>query len=362
MVQFLSLYDRRCGSYYANNVRAAYLSFADIIAHAGANQADDAAVQRLKLLLTLWDADNGDQPTSGGPAVAKGRPFSERAAGAEGLKRALEELNGLIGLDSVKADVNRLVSYIQVQKARSEIGLRTAEMALHTIFYGNPGTGKTTVARLVARIYREIGVLERGHLVETDRSGLVAGWLGQTALKVQATVKNALGGVLFIDEAYTLAASERGRDEFGFEAIDTLLKLMEDNRGKLIVIAAGYTAPMNRFLNSNPGLKSRFTRSLHFEDYRPEELLAIFRRFCEEADYILSAGADDAVAKFLTTAYSARNDTFGNARLVRNAFEAAARNHASRVEHESSADRRALQTIVAADIQSDEAEGFGSDS
>ncbi|HLK59127.1 MAG TPA: AAA family ATPase, partial [Chthonomonadaceae bacterium] len=237
------------------------------------------------------------------------------------LDALLQELDGLIGLDSVKADVRRLVNYLSVQKERQARGLKVPKLSLHLVLIGNPGTGKTTVARLLGRIYRTLGFLSRGHFVETDRHGLVAGYLGQTALKVHSVVEEALGGVLFIDEAYSLSDSEGPGDDFGKEAINTLLKLMEDHRDDLVVIVAGYPEPMERFLRSNPGLRDRFNRKINFSDYNPSELVEIFERFTREHDYHLTPEAVERLKQVFQLAYSLRDESFSNARLARNLFE-----------------------------------------
>ncbi len=242
----------------------------------------------------------------------------------------LAELDELVGLENVKKDVNSLVNLVKVRKLRQERGIKQIDMSLHMVFSGNPGTGKTTVARLLAEIYRSIGLLSKGHLVETDRSGLVAGYVGQTAIKTKEVINSALGGVLFIDEAYALTEN-RGENDFGGEAIDTLLKAMEDNRDDLIVIVAGYPDLMEGFVCSNPGLKSRFNKYIYFADYSAEELLAMLKMRCTKGDYILSAEAEEFAKEFFTKRVENKPENYANGRDVRNFFEKAAVNQADRL-------------------------------
>jgi SpoVK/Ycf46/Vps4 family AAA+-type ATPase len=244
------------------------------------------------------------------------------------LDELLNTLNSLVGLDSVKSDVIQLVNFLKIQQMRQAKGMSTIPVSRHLVFYGNPGTGKTTVARLLAQVYKSLNVISRGHLVETDRSGLVAGYVGQTALKVRDVVSQAFGGVLFVDEAYALAVD--GHD-FGQEAIDTLIKLMEDNRDNLIVIVAGYPEKMSRFLSSNPGLKSRFNKYFYFEDYSPLQLVEIFGMFCRNSGFRLSREARIELHTIFQAAYDVRDHTLGNARLARNMFEQTISNQASRI-------------------------------
>jgi len=265
----------------------------------------------------------------------------------QALALLLNDLNDLVGLSSVKGDVAKHISLIRVQQMRREKGLSVPEQSLHMVFSGNPGTGKTSVARLIAKIYKQMGILSKGQFVETDRAGLVAEYVGQTAPKVQAAVKKALGGVLFIDEAYTLS----GSDQFGQEAIDTLLKLMEDHRKDLIVIVAGYTEPMQRFIESNPGLQSRFNKYLHFEDYSPDDLTSIFTRLANQHDYTLTTTAQTKVTSLFQNAYRSRTRTFGNARLSRNLFEKSISNHAMRIGSLPNVSESDLITLAAEDIQ-----------
>ena len=255
------------------------------------------------------------------------------------------ELDHYIGLENVKKEVRSLVNLVTVHKMRREKGLPEPELSLHMVFTGNPGTGKTTIARLMARIYHSLGILSKGQLVEVDRGGLVAGYIGQTALKTGKVIESALGGVLFIDEAYAL--SGRGEQDFGQEAIDTLLKAMEDHRQNLIVIVAGYDELMDGFLHSNPGLESRFNRFLHFDDYTPEELSSIFRMRCEKGCYTLTPEAEKALQEILERENSA---SFGNARGVRNLFEKALTRQANRLAGQKDVTREQLMEITAADI------------
>ena len=247
----------------------------------------------------------------------------------------LTELNSLTGLKSVKQEVNQLINLIKVQKLREEKGMKTTSTNKHLIFSGNPGSGKTTVARLLAKVYKSIGACTKGHLVEVDRSGLVSGYIGQTALKVQDVVESALGGILFIDEAYTLT-NYKGEGDFGQEAVDTLLKCMEDHRDDLIVICAGYTELMVEFVNSNPGLKSRFSKVIEFEDYTAEEEIEILISMCKKQDYQLSADALKTAKAFFEDRIANKDDSFANARDVRNYLEMGIINQASRIVNDES--------------------------
>ena len=261
----------------------------------------------------------------------------------------LAELDVLVGLDTIKSSVRSLINLVKVQKLREEAGLKVSPMSLHMVFTGNPGTGKTTVARIMSGLLRAIGVLKKGHLVETDRAGLVAGFVGQTALKTTEIVKSALDGILFIDEAYSLTPQNNDND-FGRETVETLLKLMEDNRDSLVVIVAGYDELMHRFISSNPGLESRFNRYFAFPDYNATELLAIFEGMCEKNEYKLGEGTRERVSILLDLMYLTRGDNFGNARDVRNMFEDIIAVHADRVSKIEAPTREQLEEIMVGDV------------
>ena len=243
------------------------------------------------------------------------------------LDKYMNELNSLIGLMSVKKELNGLINFVKLQRIRKQKGLSLPTISLHMVYTGNPGTGKTTVARLISQILYELGYLSKGHIIETNRAGLVAAYLGQTAIKTEEMVKKALGGVLFIDEAYTLATD----DEYGQEAIDTLLKLMEDYRNNLVVIVAGYPKLMKKFIESNPGLASRFNRYIHFEDYSKEELMQIFEYICTSSSYQLEIQGKACLNKYLEEILINKDDNFGNARMIRNIFEKSITFQANRI-------------------------------
>lgn len=267
----------------------------------------------------------------------------------ENIEDLKAELNELIGLEGIKREVNNLINMVTVHNLRKQNGLKTVDMSLHMVFSGNPGTGKTMIARLMARIYRSLGVLSKGQLVEVDRSGLVAGYIGQTATKTSEVIEKAKGGVLFIDEAYTLS-SGKGENDFGQEAIDTLLKAMEDNREDLIVIVAGYDGLMDEFIHSNPGLESRFNRYLHFDDYSVDEMMSILELQLKKGQYVLDDSARIAVRDYIELSNTG-SIAFGNARGVRNIFERLLVAQANRLSAASDLTKEALMTLTEEDVK-----------
>lgn len=280
---------------------------------------------------------------SGGPEQPSETP---EPLPKEDMKDLLAELDGYIGLQTVKEEVHNLINMASVYQLRRQHDLPTTDMSLHLVFTGNPGTGKTMMARMMARIYRSLDILSRGQLVEVDRSGLVAGYVGQTAIKTQKVIEKAMGGVLFIDEAYAL--NGRSENDFGQEAIDTILKAMEDHRDDLVVIVAGYTDLMDRFIHSNPGLESRFNRFLLFDDYTTDEMVDIFRMQCKKGCYQLTEEARPLIRDYI--AEESADDSFGNARGVRNLFEHVLAAQNNRLATMEKITREDLMTITADDV------------
>ena len=286
------------------------------------------------------------------PAAAKAGETETSDLSEDRIDEILAELNSLVGLEVVKEEIENLVNLLRVQQMRKELGLSNAGTSRHMVFYGNPGTGKTTVARLIAGIYGELGLLPTGQLVEVDRSGLVGGYVGQTAIKTKEVIDQAVGGVLFVDEAYTLTQN-KGQNDFGPEAVETILKAMEDYRDELVVIVAGYTELMKDFLKTNPGLTSRFNYFIEFPDYTPEELVEILKLMCKKNEYSLSPAAEARAMEIFTARCENKPDNFANAREVRNFLEKAMLKPAARVTKlpKEQRTKEALTTLEAPDVE-----------
>jgi stage V sporulation protein K len=350
ITSYLEVYDRGHGTNYADKARHTLFQFANLIIKfdGGITTAEEAALAALKATL-FPDGSTHILPLAPeDPASEVGEKLDVVPEPARPLEDVLKELDALVGLENIKSEVRELANFLKVQKMRQEKGLRAIPVSRHMVFFGNPGTGKTTIARLLAQVFHSLELLRLGHLIEVDRAGLVAGYVGQTAPKVKEVVNKALGGVLFIDEAYSLSSG--GGNDFGQEAIETLLKLMEDNRDDLIVIVAGYTDKMQEFLYSNPGLRSRFSKHLRFDDYTRDDLVKIFKSFCGKADYELTPEAEKELEIILSVLTASRDETFGNARLARNLFETTVSKQANRIISLTDIDKRVLSSIEAADI------------
>ncbi|KOP22983.1 hypothetical protein AMR41_28660 [Hapalosiphon sp. MRB220] len=280
------------------------------------------------------------------------KEISESKVVTDELQECLVQLNSLIGLDGVKSTVQELVNIAKVARLQAQAGIKAPQITRHLVFTGNPGTGKTTVARVIGEIYKNLEILSKGHFVEVDRTDLVGEYLGQTAPKTAEVVKSALGGVLFIDEAYSLVPEDR-KDMYGQEAISTLLKMMEDYREELVVIVAGYKQEMYRFLESNPGLKSRFSRSIHFQDYSPTELTKIFKLRCDQHGYLVS---DKTLKKInnLVSQFEHRIGELGNGRFMRNVFDRCIANQCNRLATSKKPSKEDLKTFQPDDVPTQE--------
>ena len=351
-ISYLEVYDRRHGTNFTDKVRNALFQFANLVIKFDGQITAEEEAELSKFKEAIYPQGSAKTAQPDAHAVVKEAEKHPAKSAEELAPRPLEELlkelDTLVGLDNVKTEVRELINFLKVQKMREEKGLHKIPVSRHMVFYGNPGTGKTTIARLLAEVFRSLGILRLGHLVETDRAGLVAGYVGQTAPKVKEVVSRALGGLLFIDEAYALSSG--GGSDFGQEAVETLLKLMEDNRDDLVVVVAGYTERMNEFLASNPGLRSRFSKHLYFDDYSRDDLVRIFKSFSDKADYKLTPEAEQELAAVFSILSATSDETFGNARLARNLFEATINKQANRIVSLPAVDEKVLSSIEAADI------------
>lgn len=329
------------------------LEAAELVFHTAlaADASSDLEVGRLsKVTSRLRHAAFPQEPCAPPVSVPSvSVPSALAATDGDSVASILAQLDRLVGLHGIKAQVETLTNLARVFAIRREMGLPVPDMSFHLVFLGNPGTGKTTVARIVAKLYGKLGLLSKGHLVEVDRSGLVASYIGQTATKVQGVIEQALGGVLFIDEAYALNGEHA--TDFGHEAVATLLKAMEDHRSNLVVIAAGYTDNMHKFLNMNPGLKSRMSRDLVFDDYTPFEMVAIFRGMAAQHQYAVPGDWDAMLVQLFTMIRSSRGTDFGNARDVRNLFERVVDAQANRLATMAAPTTQDLTTIIVEDLK-----------
>lgn len=265
------------------------------------------------------------------------------------LEESMEQLNSLIGLENVKEQITDLINFNRIQNLRSENGLKKADKTLHLALLGNPGTAKTTVARIIGRMYKSIGLLSKGHFIEAGRTDMIAEYQGQTAIKVKRLVNKAKGGVLFIDEAYSITENDH-TDSYGRECLTELTKALEDYRDDLCVIVAGYSEPMEKFFMSNPGLKSRFNTFIEFKDYDAQELLDILKLFCKKNDYKLSREAEEKISEHLREKVNAKEENFANGRLARNIFDKLTMNHAKRVISSPNLSKEDLSLITAEDF------------
>lgn len=332
--------DRGQGTRNADRAGTALYTFAQCLMKADGSLSPEEE-ERLRQIYRLINR---------GTAVSATAVAVKEAEEEETLDTVMKKINDLVGMDKIKEQIATLVNLIKVQKEREERKLPATPLSLHAVFYGPPGTGKTTIARLLGKVYKSIGLLKRGQLVETDRAGLVAGYVGQTAINVDNVVQKALDGVLFIDEAYALIPDDIGGRDFGQEAVNTILKRMEDYRDRLVVIVAGYTEEMDRFIHSNPGLKSRFSRYFYFDHYKPEELIKIFDSFCKNAEFRVPDDARARALALFSSLYEKRDRTFGNGRAVRNIFERIVERQANRIAGISPLTDEILCTIAPDDI------------
>jgi len=349
-LNYLKHYDESEDTTHFDRVAATYNSFAQVATKADGevNPLREAKLKQIRAIIygdTEAEAAEGEKKEK---KVTRKKKEREKEP-EESLEDLMAKIDDLIGMDKIKEQIKTFINLIKVTQEREKRGMPVTPVSLHAVFYGPPGTGKTTIARLLGRVYRCLGLLDEGHLVETDRAGLVAGYVGQTAIKIEEVTQEAMDGVLFIDEAYTLAMN-KGDKDFGQEAIDTLLKRMEDNRDRLAVIVAGYPDEMKEFINSNPGLKSRFNRFFYFDHYTPEQLLKIFDLFMKNASFTLTGPARKEILRLLTRFYKSRDKSFGNGRFVRNLFERMVERQANRIASITPLTDNVLCSLAKADV------------
>jgi len=337
-LQFLISYDLEHETKYADRMSSLFYEFAQCLLKAD-GVIDGGEEGKLKNISDLIQRMQHSKITFSGKA----------SEGEETIEQVMEKINALVGMENIKEEIKSFINFVNIRSERDKRKLPVTPLSLHTVFYGPPGTGKTTIARLLGRVYKALGLLKSGHLVETDRAGLVAGYVGQTAIKTDELVNKAKDGVLFIDEAYTLIP-ENSANDFGRESVDTILKRMEDMREGFAVIAAGYTDEMERFINSNPGLKSRFSRYFYFNHYTPDELIKIFNIFADNVEFKLSSDAADKLKELIIHFYNIRSRNFGNARFVRNVFDKIVQNQADRLASLASLTNELLCEVTAEDI------------
>jgi hypothetical protein len=344
---YLRSFDTQQSTSHVDRLAAAFYSFAQcaIKADGTVSDAETATLGRIRSM--IYPEPVAEEKKERKKAVVKEAESAEEAE--ESLDQVMQKIDQLIGMTRIKEQIQTFVNLVTVQQERERRNLPVTPVSMHAVFYGPPGTGKTTIARLLGKVYRCIGLLESGHLVETDRAGLVAGYVGQTAIKIDEVVEEAMDGVLFIDEAYTLALG-KGDKDFGQEAIDVLLKRMEDNRERLAVIVAGYPDEMKRFINSNPGLKSRFNRYFYFDHYEPAQLLQIFDIFMKNASFTITGPGRRALLTLLTEFHERRDKRFGNGRLVRNIFERMVERQANRIASVSPLTDAVLCSLTKSDV------------
>jgi SpoVK/Ycf46/Vps4 family AAA+-type ATPase len=359
-LDYLREIDKEHGSNHHDKIRTMFFNFVQCLIKAD-GRITESEIQIEEKVNSILFQKHKVSLAEKGPAkkkaaakkdLSKKKLKQKPAQEQETLESVMNKINELVGMKNIKKEINTLVNLIKIRKAREERGLPVSKTSLHAVFYGPPGTGKTTIARLLGKVYKAMGLLTKGHIIETDRAGLVAGYVGQTAIQVNEVVEKALDGILFIDEAYALKPRGGSGNDFGQEAIETILKRMEDQRERLVVIVAGYPDEMKEFIESNPGLKSRFSRYFYFKDYKPEELIKIFAIFCKNAAYKITKHARTKLLNLLKTLYAEKDRTFGNGRLVRNIFEKVIENQANRLVKITPLTDKILSTIQKADIPS----------